>query len=168
MTMLSSSSSALISSSFSRICSSPCVFTPHLRLYILPVLGEVKLSNLKTPMIQKVYNRLIKEKGLSPKTVKNAHGCLHKALSVAVKIGYIAKNPSEACVLPKVNQAEIQPLDTPEITKLLETVKGQDILVDEFGTGAFSMVTVPTVPLPEIGMVKKVMPPPLSLSCTTA
>ncbi len=98
----------------------------HLRLYILPVLGEVKLSNLKTPMIQKVYNSLIKEKGLSPKTVKNAHGCLHKALSVAVKIGYIAKNPSEACVLPKVNQAEIQPLDTPEITKLLETVKGQE------------------------------------------
>ena len=72
----------------------------HLRLYILPVLSEVKLSDLKTPMIQRVYNSLINEKGLSPKTVKNAHGCLHKALSVAVKIGYIAKNPSEACILP--------------------------------------------------------------------
>lgn len=98
----------------------------HLRLYILPVLSEVKLSDLKTPMIQKVYNSLINEKGLSPKTVKNAHGCLHKALSVAVKIGYIAKNPSEACILPKINQAEIQPFDTPEINKLLETVKGHE------------------------------------------
>ena len=58
----------------------------HLRLYILPALGEVKLNGLKTPMIQKVYNDLISVKGLSPKTVKNAHGCLHKALSVAVKI----------------------------------------------------------------------------------
>ena len=36
---------------------------------------------------------------------------------------YIAKNPSEACILPKINQAEIQPFDTPEINKLLETVK---------------------------------------------
>lgn len=98
----------------------------HLRLYILPVLSEVKLSDLKTPMIQRVYNSLINEKGLSPKTVKNAHGCLHKALSVAVKIGYIAKNPSEACILPKINQAEIQPFDTPEINKLLETLKGHE------------------------------------------
>ena len=77
-------------------------------------------------MIQRVYNSLINKKGLSPKTVKNAHGCLHKALSVAVKIGYIAKNPSEACILPKINQAEIQPFDTPEINKLLETVKGHE------------------------------------------
>ena len=77
-------------------------------------------------MIQKVYNDLINVKGLSPKTVKNAHGCLHKALSVAVKIGYIAKNPSDACILPKINQAEIQPFDTPEITKLLETIKGDE------------------------------------------
>ena len=98
----------------------------HLRLYILPVLSEVKLSDLKTPMIQKVYNSLINEKGLSPKTVKNAHGYLHKALSVAVKIGYISKNPSEACILPKINQTEIQPFDTPEINKLLETVKGHE------------------------------------------
>ena len=45
---------------------------------------------------------------------------------MAVKIGYIAKNPSEACILPKINQAEIKPFDTPEINKLLETVKGHE------------------------------------------
>lgn len=97
----------------------------HLRLYIIPELGEVKLSKLKAPMIQKVYNGLI-DKGLSPKTVKNAHGCLHKALEVAVKIGYIAKNPSEACILPKITQEEIRPLDTPDMTQLLKAVEGHE------------------------------------------
>ena len=73
----------------------------HVRLYIAPSLGGIKLSALKGPAIQKLYNRMI-EKGLSPKTVKNTHGCLHKALEIAVRVGYLGKNPTEACILPRV------------------------------------------------------------------
>ena len=36
----------------------------------------------------------------------------------------------------------------------LETVKGQDVMVDEFGTGAFSMVVVEDMPLKEVQKLK--------------
>lgn len=81
----------------------------HLRLYILPVLSEVKLSDLKTPMIQKVYNSLINEKGLSPKTVKNAHGCLHKALSVAVRSDTSPRIPRKRASCPRSIRRRFSP-----------------------------------------------------------
>lgn len=46
---------------------------------IKPGLGAVKLDALTPHTIQSYYNSLTKE-GLAPKTVKNIHGILHKAL----------------------------------------------------------------------------------------
>ncbi len=100
-------------------------YATHVRLHIKPALGAVKLSALKPPMIQKVYNELQKE-GLSAKTIKNLHGCLHKALDAAEKVGYIVKNPSSACILPRVEEKEIKPLDEPEIKKLLQALQGHE------------------------------------------
>ena len=88
-------------------------------------LGEIKLSGLKPPAIQKLYNSLI-DGGLSPKSVKNTHGCLHKALDIAVRVGCIAKNPTEACILPRITQKEITPLDTPDLTKLMKYLEGHE------------------------------------------
>ena len=47
--------------------------------------------------------------GFSPKTVKNTHGVVHKALSKALELRYINYNPSDACVLPRVERKEIEP-----------------------------------------------------------
>ena len=96
-----------------------------LRVHVIPALGEIPLVDLKTPPIQMLYNQKRRE-GLSPKSIKNIHGCLHKALDIAVQIGYIPKNPSSACILPRVNQAEIHPLDTPDLMKLMESMKGHE------------------------------------------
>ena len=97
----------------------------QIRVHIIPELGDVKLSALRTPMIQRLYNKK-QEEGLSPKSIKNIHGCLHKALDVAVRIGYLSKNPSSNCILPRIEQAEIHPLDTPELSKLLAFLKGHE------------------------------------------
>lgn len=97
----------------------------QIRVHIIPALGDVKLSALRTPMIQRLYNKK-REEGLSPKSIKNIHGCLHKALDVAVRIGYLSKNPSGNCILPRIEQAEIHPLDTPELSKLLAFLKGHE------------------------------------------
>lgn len=91
--------------------------------HLKPELGAVKLSALTAPQIQAVYNRLHKC-GLSPKTIKNLHGVLHKALEQAVEIGYIRFNPARACKLPRVEKAEIHPLDEREIAAFMEAVKG--------------------------------------------
>ncbi len=96
-----------------------------IRNHIKPALGAVKLSALSPHEIQRFYNGLQKgEKSLSPKSVKNTHGVLHKALQQAVKVGYLKNNPADACELPRVEKAEIKPLDSEDIKKFLNAAKG--------------------------------------------
>lgn len=95
------------------------------RTHLKPAFGAVKLAALHTTAIQRFCNGLLRrEKPLSPKTVKNVHGVLHKALNVAVKLGYIRVNPSTNCELPRAEKPEMQPLDTPDMAVFLEAIKG--------------------------------------------
>ena len=98
----------------------------HIKNHIVPALGAVKLSALTTAMCQKFVNDLSRVKGLSPKTVKNIQSVLHHALKQAVRLGYMRMNPTEACSLPRIEKAKIEPLDAPEIKKLLD-VLGDDV-----------------------------------------
>ena len=100
-----------------------------IRMHIVPFIGSIKLRNLRAPVIQKLYNDRQTKGHLSPKSIKNLHGCLHKALDIAVRVGYLDRNPTSACILPRVEQKEIQPLDVPELKKLLEFISGE-----EYGT----------------------------------
>ena len=99
-----------------------------IRIHIKPALGAVKLDALNAHTIQGLYNDLGKAKGdkpgLSPKTVKNVHGVLHKALQQAVSIGYLRFNPADACTMPRVERKELNPLDDGQITAFLEAIKG--------------------------------------------
>lgn len=104
--------------------------------HIDPILGNYPLSKLKAPIIQNFYNALHEEKGLSPKYVKNIHGVLHKALDKAVEVEYATKNYSSVCSIPKVEEAEITPLNKEEQERLFAALKGEEfedlILVDLF------------------------------------
>lgn len=100
-----------------------------MELYIIPVLGKVKLCKLTTPIIQRFYNGLsvpsdVCKKGLSPKSIKDVHGVLHQALNQAVANGMIHINPSEACKLPKSQRMELTPLEGRQITDFLKEIKG--------------------------------------------
>lgn len=98
------------------------------RNHLKPALGAVKLSALATHEIQRLYNGLQKQREdlppLSPKSIKNLHGVLHKALQQAVELGYIKFNPADACKLPRVERVEIKPLDDEAIGTFLQTIKG--------------------------------------------
>lgn len=87
----------------------------QIRNHIQPALGAIRLEALNAHTIQGFYNKLSQERdgrpGLSPKSVKNVHGVLHKALQQAVMIGYIHFNPSAACTLPRMVRSELKPLD---------------------------------------------------------
>ena len=93
------------------------------KVHIKPALGNIKLSSLTTIQIQRFYNQL-QTKGLSPKTIKNINGVLHKALSQAVLIGELKYNPTEACQLPKVYKKEIVPLEQDDIRRFIAAIKG--------------------------------------------
>lgn len=95
------------------------------RARIKPTLGNVKLEALTAHTIQSFYNGHSKGKTpLSPKSVKNVHGVLHRALAQAVRIGYIRFNPADACELPRIEKKEIRPLDEKESKAFLEAIQG--------------------------------------------
>lgn len=97
-------------------------YRQHMNNHIVPALGAVKLSDLTPTICQKFYNDLSREKGLSAKTIKNVHGVLHHALKQAVRLGYVRTNPTEACTLPRIEKAKIEPLDAPDIKSLLDVL----------------------------------------------
>lgn len=96
--------------------------------HIKPNLGGITLSNLMPHHIQSFYNRLSSpvddREPTSPKTVKNIHGVLHRALQQAVLNGMIHTNPCDACVLPKVTRKEIAPLNEEQIADFLRAIHG--------------------------------------------
>ena len=99
-------------------------YQDHVRLNINPYIGDVALSRLTPAMIQRMYNNLMEDKELSPKTIKNIHGVLHRALNQAQMLGYIRVNPTGAVTLPRIEKAEIHPLDEEGLVKFLKAIKG--------------------------------------------
>ncbi len=115
-------------------------YETQVRMHIKPALGAVRLTDLRPHEIQTFYNDLHKEgegkPALSPKTIKNVHGVLHRALDQAVIIGYVKHNPCVGVRLPRVEEAEMHPLDDDQIAAFLKAIAGNEyetlFLVDLF------------------------------------
>lgn len=112
------------------------------RTHLKPGLGAIKLESLAAHTIQNFYNGLSTatkdREALSPKSIKNVHGILHKALAQAVANGYIRFNPTDPCVLPKIVKKEIKPLDEAQIAAFLRAIKGhrfEDLFIVTIFTG---------------------------------
>lgn len=114
-------------------------YKAQIETHIKPGIGAIKLSQLTPPQIQKFYNalldhgstvpkrdkqgKIIKKAGktvrepapMAPKSVRNVHGILTKALSVAVSIGYLKINPADKVTLPRVEKKEIHPLTDEQV-----------------------------------------------------
>ena len=105
-----------------------CAYKSTINTHLKPGLGAVRLDALDPHIIQNLYNELVNpvkhEKAISPKTVKNIHGILHKALQQAVANGYIRINPSDACVLPRIVKTQVKPMDENQITEFLKAIRG--------------------------------------------
>ena len=99
------------------------VYCNDIKLYLKPGLGSHRLSELSTIHIQRFYNYLLTERGLSPKTVHDVHGVLHQALQQAVSNKLLASNPSDACRLPKCQHREIHPFDVDEMTEFFTQIR---------------------------------------------
>lgn len=111
----------------------------HVENHIKPALGRFKLTALTPHAVQTFINSLSKAgapvdeqddekkkgpKSLSPKSVKNLHAVLHKALKQAVIVGYIPRNPSDNVVLPRVERQETAFIDSDMIGPFLQAIDG--------------------------------------------
>ncbi len=108
--------------------STVCAYKATINTHLKPGLGATRLDVLDTQLIQSFYNGLLKptkqREAISPKTVKNVHGVLHKALQQALVNGYIRLNPTDGCVLPRIEKKQVKPLDEDQITAFLKAIRG--------------------------------------------
>ena len=99
--------------------------------HVIPRIGEIKLKQLTSRDIQKMYKdlqengRLRKSKkqqnGLSNATVRGIHMMLHNALDRAVRERLILRNPTEDCIIPKIQKQEMKILNPEDMNCLLYT-----------------------------------------------
>lgn len=103
-------------------------YKSHIETNIKPHVGAVKLAALKPHQVQALYNRLLRSEenpdGLSAKTIKNLHGVLHRAMKQAVMLGYVRTNPTDACVLPRVEKKEVSFIEEDGVKALLKAIAG--------------------------------------------
>jgi integrase len=84
-------------------------YRDYSRAYVIPVVGDTRLQDLTVVRLNLLYAHLlrngrVKQKGgLAPKTVQNVHRMLHRALSDAVKWGYLPRNFAEDAHPPRVS-----------------------------------------------------------------
>jgi integrase len=96
----------------------------QIREHIIPAFGTMKLSKLDTPNIQALYSAKLRD-GLKPSSVRYIHAVLHRALSKAVELRLIARNPAASADPPKVRHDEITPLDNDQTREFLDAARGQ-------------------------------------------
>ena len=105
-------------------------YETYVHKHIKGTIGGYELCKLNTLIIQQFYNeksrkgRIDGKGGLSPKTIKNMHDMLHKALAQAVSLDMIVKNPADFAVLPKKRKVEMRYFTVEEQKQLQEALKG--------------------------------------------
>lgn len=98
--------------------------------HILPDLGPIKLAQLQTSNLQKLYNDKLtsgradgKPGGLAPKTVRYIHTIIYACLEQAVKEKILMINPAAAAKLPKNPKKEMKILDSKGVQDFIKAAK---------------------------------------------
>jgi len=107
----------------------------HVNRYLVPRIGDLQLRKLTSTVIAKLYADLLTDgiikptatrKGLSPKTVRNIGGTLHKALSDGVKWNILSTNPADAADLPRWDRPDPDGWNVDEVGQFLNHVAKAD------------------------------------------
>jgi integrase len=91
--------------------------------HIIPVLGKVKLKDLRPDTIDGFYQNRIKA-GVGVRTIRYCHSVLHRALEKAVTLGLLTRNPADGANPPRLNQPEITILDENQVIQFLIAAQG--------------------------------------------
>lgn len=94
--------------------------------YILPTLGQSRLSNVSTEMIQDLLSKLLQER-LAPATIRMTYAVLSSAFTAAVDDGKLVINPCGRVRLPRSVQHEMTVLDPVQARHLLNHIQGDSL-----------------------------------------
>ena len=110
-----------------------------IELHVGPRIGDIKLNQLTGRDLQKLYHDLLengrlrkaqraKTPGLSGATVRGIHMMLHNALDRAVKERLILRNPTEDCIIPKIERQEMKILQPEDMRAYLQAADRRGVL----------------------------------------
>jgi integrase len=97
-----------------------------IRSHIIPVLGRIKLSQLRPDQVQSLYSQKL-EAGLSRRTVQFIHSIIHKSLEQALRWGLVVRNVSDLVDPPSPTKRPPTIYTVEQINKLLEAVSDSKI-----------------------------------------
>ena len=108
-----------------------------LRRHIVPYFREhpCKLSRLTTAALQRYCNeksesgKVHGKGGLAPKTIKNHHGIIHKALQDAMDHNILFRNPATKLNLPKKAQRTIEAYTREQANTLIAAARDTDLYI---------------------------------------
>jgi len=95
-----------------------------LELHLLPKLGHVKLQQVTPEHLDRLYADLLRT-GLAPKTVRNLHTTIRKALKDAVRKNLVVRNAADAADPPRLKRSgegEMQTWSADQLRIFLEAV----------------------------------------------
>ncbi len=90
---------------------------------LLPYLGKLRLSALGPAAIQASYAALLR-RGLSRRSVGQVHAVLHTALRQALLWGLVARNSTEAVLVPRADRREMRTLTDDHLRLLFDATEG--------------------------------------------
>ena len=107
--------------------------------HVIPYIGHIKLNKLTARDIQKLYNDLkdhgrvrevlkAKKPGLSSSYVRGLHMMLHNCFERARKERLIMRNPTEDCIIPKIEKKEMKILRQEDIGAYLKAADARGML----------------------------------------
>lgn len=98
-------------------------YTQIVHGHIVPMLGKIKLKDLRPDQIQALYNAKM-DSGTSARTVILIHAVLHRALKQALKMGIIGRNPADAVTRPRFRRKEMRTLSDAQVRSFLSFAEG--------------------------------------------
>jgi integrase len=105
-------------------------YDTHLRLYLLPHLGHLRVGDVRAHHIEEMYRQIVAaskggERPVGTATLHRVHATLMSALNVAVRRGLLRRNPASTVELPASQPTR------PQLWSLAQLVGFLDAIVDD-------------------------------------
>jgi len=91
--------------------------------YIQPEVGKIKITDFTPEQVQHFYDSLL-ERGVGVYAVRKVHTILRSALTQAVRMGIITRNPAGIVMQPQEPSKEMKILNESQVSQLLVAANG--------------------------------------------
>lgn len=98
-------------------------YRAYSRRYLVDGIGRKQVRKVTARDLDKLYQALSRERGLSPRTVRQAHAILRGAFAQAVRWGWVRTNPAASASPPKVHKTDVHPPSPEVAVKLIRAAE---------------------------------------------